>query len=100
MNVIITALICIRLFYLSRKVGSALGHDNAKLYIGAAAIMIESAAPYSAMGILFLPFYAKGNNVVVAMGQVWSKLTVRVSISCVFASVPTLKSPRSAFARK
>ncbi|KAH8078065.1 hypothetical protein BXZ70DRAFT_689954 [Cristinia sonorae] len=75
MNVIITSLICGRLFYLSRQVRQALGKENAKLYTSIAAMLIESAAPYTAMGILFLPFYAKGNNVVVALGQVWSKLT-------------------------
>jgi len=75
MNIIVTALICARLFYMSRQVREAIGVQNAKLYTSIAAILIESAAPYTAMGILFLPFYAKGNNVVVAMGQVWSKLT-------------------------
>ena len=28
------------------------------------------------MGLLFLPFYIRGNNVCVALGQVWAKLTV------------------------
>ncbi|THH32296.1 hypothetical protein EUX98_g1893 [Antrodiella citrinella] len=75
MNIIITLLICSRLFYMSREVRKAIGSQNAKLYTGVAAILIESAAPYTAMGILFLPFYARGDDVVVAMGQVWSKLT-------------------------
>lgn len=78
MNIIVTALICTRLFYMSKQVRAALGSQNAKLYTSVAAMLIESAAPYTAMGILFLPFYAKGNNVVVAMGQVWSKLTVSI----------------------
>ncbi|KAI0077301.1 hypothetical protein K474DRAFT_1575568, partial [Panus rudis PR-1116 ss-1] len=75
MNLIITLLICARLFHLSRQVRSAMGDGNAKLYTSLAAIMVESAAPYTLMGLAFLPSYAIGNNSVVALGQVWAKFT-------------------------
>ena len=84
---------------MSQQVRDALGSDNAKLYTSVAAIMIESAAPYTAMGILFLPFYARGNNVVVAMGQVWSKLTVSRART-LSENIIGIDLASSAFARK
>ncbi|KAI0078575.1 hypothetical protein K474DRAFT_1593677 [Panus rudis PR-1116 ss-1] len=74
MNVIITSLICARLLLLSRRIRDALTADNAKLYTGVVAILVESATPYTVIGLVFLGLYAKNNNVGVAIGQVWAKL--------------------------
>ena len=66
-----------RLRRLSTVVRESMGDENAKLYTGVAAILIESAAPYSIAGLIFLIPYARGNLVSVALGQVWAKCTVR-----------------------
>jgi len=75
MNILLTSLICVRLWYLGRQAKKAIGVHAAERYNNIAAIMVESAAPYTIMGIILLPFYARGNNIAIALGQVWSKLT-------------------------
>lgn len=76
MNILITGLICLRLYQLGKQAKSAIGVKNAEPYTNLAAILVESAAPYTIVGIILLPFYARGNNIALSIGQVWSKLTV------------------------
>ncbi|THH32299.1 hypothetical protein EUX98_g1896 [Antrodiella citrinella] len=75
MNILLTILICARLYYLSKQAKKMIGFHAAERYTSLAAIMIESAVPYTVMGIILLPFYARGNDIAIALGQVWSKLT-------------------------
>jgi len=75
LNIVITTLICLRLFYFSRRIKHILGPDGAKTYTGIAAILIESAAPYSLVGLMFLIPYAKQSGTAIAFGQVWAKMT-------------------------
>jgi hypothetical protein len=75
MNILITSLICGRLFYYSRRIRRLLGTDTADTYTGIAAILIESAAPYSIVGLMFLIPYAQGSATAIAFGQVWAKMT-------------------------
>jgi len=75
LNIIITTLICLRLFYFSRRIKHILGPDGAKTYTGIAAILIESAAPYSLVGLMFLIPYARQSGTAIAFGQVWAKMT-------------------------
>ncbi|KAI0340440.1 hypothetical protein BDW22DRAFT_1309572, partial [Trametopsis cervina] len=75
LNIVVTALICARLLSLSRVIRESMGPENARIYTGVASIMIESALPYSLMGIVFLVPYARGQLVAVALGQVWAKIT-------------------------
>lgn len=80
LNIIVTSLICLRLFSLSRVVRQTMGEAHARTYTSVAAIMVESAAPYSLFGIAFLIPYARGSLVSITFGQVWAKITVRFSI--------------------
>ncbi|KZT04301.1 uncharacterized protein LAESUDRAFT_703678 [Laetiporus sulphureus 93-53] len=75
LNICLTLLICARLVYFSRFVRVAVGRESAQLYTGLAVLMIESAAPYSTLGIMFLVLYARESDVNIAFGQVWAKLT-------------------------
>lgn len=75
LNLLLTLLICARLLYLSRWVSTAMGAEGAQLYTSVLAILLESAAPYSAVGIMFLVPYARGSGVAIAFGQVWAKIT-------------------------
>ncbi|PPR07510.1 hypothetical protein CVT24_006879 [Panaeolus cyanescens] len=74
-NIIVTALICGRLYKLGKAVSKALGRDAARMYTGVASMLIESAAPYSAVGIMFLVPYALGHGTAIGFGQVWAKLS-------------------------
>jgi len=80
LNIVITTLICLRLFYFSRRIKHILGPDGAKTYTGIAAILIESAAPYSLVGLMFLIPYARQSETAIGFGQVWAKMTVRVHL--------------------
>jgi len=78
LNILLTGLVCGRLVYLSRSVMNAMGSagtENARLYTGLMTIMVESAAPYSLLGILYLVPYALGSEIAIAFGQVWAKMT-------------------------
>jgi hypothetical protein len=76
LNIIVTLLIVFRLQKLSRAVSQALGRDSARMYTSVSSILIESAAPYSLVGIMFLIPYAMGSATAISFGQVWAKLTV------------------------
>ncbi|KIP09675.1 hypothetical protein PHLGIDRAFT_86270 [Phlebiopsis gigantea 11061_1 CR5-6] len=54
LNVIVTALICGRILYVAKGMRAALGHDAARTYTSAAAIVIESALPYTLFGIAYM----------------------------------------------
>ncbi|TFK32146.1 hypothetical protein BDQ12DRAFT_775032 [Crucibulum laeve] len=75
MNILITLLICLRLRYQSKSVRRALGKDDAKIYTSVSTMLIESAAPYTLVGIMFLIPYARGSQIAISFGQVWAKLT-------------------------
>ncbi|KZT64310.1 hypothetical protein DAEQUDRAFT_698911 [Daedalea quercina L-15889] len=75
LNILLTLLIVLRLTGLARSVRDTMGAPAARLYTGVAALMIESAAPYAAVGIMFLVPYARGSELSIAFGQVWAKVT-------------------------
>lgn len=78
-NIFVTVLIIIRLRKLRKAVSGAIGEDSARIYTSVASTLIESAAPYSVVGIMFLIPYALGNGTAVAFGQVWAKIAVCVT---------------------
>lgn len=84
LNIIVTALICYRMLSLSKLVKAAMGEENARLYTSVAAIMVESAAPYSLTGLVFLIPYARSSMISVAFGQVWAKFTVSCHVLQVY----------------
>ncbi|KAI8977829.1 hypothetical protein BD414DRAFT_517062 [Trametes punicea] len=51
LNVFVSALICMRIVFLAKQVSDVLGSEVAKAYTGAAALVIESALPYTLFGI-------------------------------------------------
>ncbi|EPS93649.1 hypothetical protein FOMPIDRAFT_1153804 [Fomitopsis schrenkii] len=75
LNILLTLMIVIRLTILARSVRETMGASAARLYTGVAALIVESAAPYAAMGIMFLVPYALGRDLSIGFGQVWAKLT-------------------------
>ncbi|KAF9055668.1 hypothetical protein BJ165DRAFT_1427884 [Panaeolus papilionaceus] len=75
LNILVTILICSRLLGVSKRVALALGDEPAQVYIGVAAILVESAAPYTVLGIMFLVPYALQAGVAICFGQLWSKMS-------------------------
>jgi hypothetical protein len=100
-NLILTTLIMFRLWRMSRYVKDALGDSHARAYTSIAAMMAESAAPYSICGIIFIATFAAnspGQNLFlpplgqvmclspeliiwrVASGRAWSEHTTGVTV--------------------
>ena len=76
LNIILTILICIRLLRVSNRVSGALGEESAKVYTSAIAILVESAALYSASGIMYLVPFALNLPIADFFGQFWTKMSV------------------------
>lgn len=76
LNIVVTALISFRLLRLSRAISRVLGGDSSRIYTNLVTILVESAAPYSIIGIVFLIPYGMGSDTFIGFGQVWAKLTV------------------------
>ncbi|KIP04042.1 hypothetical protein PHLGIDRAFT_76637 [Phlebiopsis gigantea 11061_1 CR5-6] len=87
LNVLVTSLICFQLLSLSHQVREVLGEQNARLYTGAIAILVESAAPYTLIGIVFLIPYARSSPVGAAVGQIWAKFTCLAPQAIIFRIV-------------
>ena len=62
-NILLTILITIRLLLYRRRVIATLPPEYGKHYLSLAAIMIESAALYSAFALLFIITYALNNPI-------------------------------------
>lgn len=99
LNVVLTGLICGRLLRVSKLVSSSLGKESAKMYTGAIAILVESSALYSALGIMYLVPYALGVPIADLFGQLWTKTSVSyqqvfLNISRLIRFVSKRSSPR------
>ncbi|PPQ89969.1 hypothetical protein CVT25_009609 [Psilocybe cyanescens] len=73
-NIFVTLCIVLRLRKLGTAVSRALGKDSARMYTSIASMLVESATPYSLVGIMFLIPYALGNGTAISFGQVWAKI--------------------------
>ncbi|KAF8815711.1 hypothetical protein BYT27DRAFT_7079105 [Phlegmacium glaucopus] len=76
MNIVLTILICIRLIRMSKYISNVLGEEAASVYTSAAAILVESAAFYSAAGIMYLIPYGLQIDLCILFGQLWTKMSV------------------------
>jgi len=76
MNIVLTVLICVRLLRASKQMSGILDREAGTAYTSAAAILVESAAFYSASGIMFLIPYAMQVQVAILFGQIWTKMSV------------------------
>jgi hypothetical protein len=60
-NIVLTILIMIRLFMYRRRIVDVLPAEYARHYVSIAAIMVESAALYSVLALIFIITYAINN---------------------------------------
>ncbi|KAI0797695.1 hypothetical protein C8Q75DRAFT_801621 [Abortiporus biennis] len=74
-NVVVTVFICYRLFVMRRWMQS-FGMDETDVYTGIAAMMIESAAPVTICGIMYIVTYAKNIPSAIAFAIVYGSATV------------------------
>ncbi|KAG1732946.1 hypothetical protein EDB19DRAFT_1732146 [Suillus lakei] len=75
-NIIVTAMIVSRLLFIHRKVQFVLTDEQRSAYTGTAAILVESALPFTVLGIVYLATYIKGVPSAVAVGIVWGTFVV------------------------
>ncbi|KAL0063237.1 hypothetical protein AAF712_009839 [Marasmius tenuissimus] len=71
LNIIVTLLICSRLIAVKNRLQNTLGPHHARMYTGVNAIMVESAAPFTILGIIYLITYARHSPTSIAFVQVW-----------------------------
>ncbi|KAH7881226.1 uncharacterized protein C8R40DRAFT_1157661 [Lentinula edodes] len=71
LNIIVTGLICGRLLYLRNEVNKILGPTHAKMYTSIIAILVESAALFTILGIVYVVVYARKSQTSIALVQVW-----------------------------
>lgn len=77
LNVTLTALICVRILQARRRVQGCLEQEELKVYTSVMAILIESALPFSILGIIFAVAYSKGWSLSAAMANIWGVFVVR-----------------------
>lgn len=94
LNITLTILICIRLVRMSKRITEVLGEELARTYTSAAAILIESAAFYSASGIMYLIPYALQFQVGIFFGQIWTKMSVSF-LYIIFINILTTRDVNS-----
>lgn len=75
-NIVVTAIICVRLYTAYRRLRAIASPEYAGIYTGVAAIIIESALPYAFFGIIFSILYGLNNVSSLAFAIVWIAFTV------------------------
>jgi uncharacterized iron-regulated membrane protein len=75
-NVLLTLLIAGRLLWMSGRVNRTLGKHHGKKYTSIAAMLVECALPYSAVGLAFIVSYAVGHPLEEPLVASFSQLVV------------------------
>jgi len=65
-----------RILWVGRRVNRALSSDSLKIYTGVASILIESALPFSILGIVYGVYVGNGKAPQVALGIIWGAFFV------------------------
>lgn len=71
LNVLVTTLICVRLLRMRAIAREVLPPDLSRTYTSVAAMLIESAAPFTALGIGLVVTEAQGGPLAIAFSYVW-----------------------------
>ncbi|KAJ7151471.1 hypothetical protein C8R46DRAFT_1349506 [Mycena filopes] len=72
LNIITTALICGRLLAVRNRVRAILGEQYCQTYTGVVAVLLESALPFTALGIVYVISYARNSPYSFAFLQIWA----------------------------
>lgn len=76
LNVILTAMICGRLLMMRRMTLSMMTPEMGNMYTGVMSILVESALPFSVVGLGFVVTYAKSSPTSNAFAYVWGMFCV------------------------
>lgn len=71
LNILVTTLICARLLRMRALTRGLLPPEMSRTYTSVAAMLIESAAPFSALGIGLVVTEAQGGTLAIAFSYVW-----------------------------
>jgi hypothetical protein len=82
LNVIVTSMICFRLLRMRTLVREVLSPEMSDTYTSIAAMLVESAAPFSILGIGLVLTAALRVLLVPAFGNVWTMFCVESRSSC------------------
>ncbi|KAK7032844.1 hypothetical protein R3P38DRAFT_2919226 [Favolaschia claudopus] len=70
-NIITTSMIVLRLGLISRTMRKVLTRERAEVYTGVMAILVESALPFTLLGIVYLITYLKNEPEDLAFADIW-----------------------------
>ena len=76
LNIIVTSMICFRLLRMRALIKDALSPEMTRVYTSIAAILIESAAPFTIIGIGVVVTQARKSTVAFAFSYVWGAFCV------------------------
>lgn len=76
-NILVTAMIAVRLLSVHKKMSTVLGTEMTKRYTGLLAILVESALPFTVLGICYLAVYIKDLPEALAFADIWGCFVVR-----------------------
>jgi hypothetical protein len=79
LNIIVTTMICFRLLRMRALMREVFNPEMSSMYTSIAAMLIESAAPFSILGIGFIVTAAQDVPLVEAFACVWSMFCVESS---------------------
>nr|GAT60887.1 predicted protein [Mycena chlorophos] len=75
-NILVTAMIVGRLLWLQNKMSSVLSIEVSKRYTGLLAVLVESALPFTLLGIAYLALYVRDLPESLALGDIWGTFVV------------------------
>ena len=90
LNIIVTSMICFRLLRMQALTREALSPEMSCMYTSIVAMLIESAAPLSILGIGLVVTAAQKSPIMWAFGYVWSIFCVESSHAFIIVSTPVV----------
>ncbi|KAJ7293172.1 hypothetical protein C8J57DRAFT_1041472 [Mycena rebaudengoi] len=72
LNIILTCAICGRLLSVRNRVRKVLGEQHCQTYTGVVAVLLESALPFTVLGIIYVVSYARNSPFSFAFLQIWA----------------------------
>ena len=85
LNFLVSTLICIRIFLLAKHLKAALGEGAAHVYTNTAAMIIESALPYTLAGVVYVVVLGMHSSTTMLFMSIYVLFTVRL-----FLHIPRL----------
>ena len=80
LEIIATALICARIYWMGRRYGQAMGNEVGRAYTSAAAIIVESMLISTLTGIAYIITFARGDQVEIFFLSIYVMSTVSCAV--------------------